>query len=58
LPATFIRQPAVDGADVKEGDLLYKIDDRDYLASLDQAKAQSPHDAASLDYARSNSSRR
>ena len=23
-------QPAADGADVKEGDLLYKIDDRDY----------------------------
>lgn len=54
MPATFIRQPAADGADVKEGDLLYKIDDRDYLASLDQAKAQSPRDAAALDYARSN----
>ena len=47
-------QPAADGADVKEGDLLYKIDDRDYQASLDQAKAQSQRDTAALDYARSN----
>ena len=30
-------QPTDDGADVKEGDLLYKIDDRDYRAALDQA---------------------
>src|SRR3954447_18895523 len=47
-------QPAADGADVKEGDLLYKIDDRDYRAALDQAKAQAQRDAAALNYARSN----
>jgi multidrug efflux system membrane fusion protein len=46
-------QPASDGADVKLGDLLYKIDDRDYLASLDGAKAQAQRDNAALDYARS-----
>src|SRR3984885_10633026 len=47
-------QPAADGADVKEGDLLYKIDDRDYRAALDQAKAQAQRNVAALDYARSN----
>lgn len=47
-------QPAADGADVKEGELLYKIDDRDYRASLDQAKAQAQRNVAALDYARSN----
>src|SRR5690242_6970623 len=31
---------AADGADVKEGDLLYRIDSRDYQTVLDQAKAQ------------------
>src|SRR5882672_7406819 len=33
-------QPTADGADVKGEELLYKIDDRDYRAALDQAKAQ------------------
>lgn len=46
-------QPASDGADVKSGDLLYKIDDRDYLAALDGAKAQAQRDQAALDYANS-----
>jgi membrane fusion protein, multidrug efflux system len=50
-------QPTADGADVKEGDLLYKIDDRDYLATLDQAKAQSQRDTAAHDYAKSNFNR-
>ena len=37
----YIRQQHVpDGADVKEGDLLYTIDPRDLQAALDQAKAQ------------------
>src|SRR3954452_7019187 len=45
-------QPASDGADVKKGDLLYKIEDRDYHAVLDQAKGQAQRDAAALDYAR------
>jgi multidrug efflux system membrane fusion protein len=46
-----------DGADVKQGDLLYKIDPRDFEASLDQAKAQADRDSASLDYLRSNFNR-
>jgi multidrug efflux system membrane fusion protein len=47
-------QIAPDGADVKQGDLLYKIDPRDFQASLDLAKAQAERDDASLDYMRSN----
>jgi multidrug efflux system membrane fusion protein len=50
-------QPAPDGADVKEGDLLYKIDDRDYRAALDQAKAQAQRNVAALNYAKSNFNR-
>ena len=50
-------QPTIDGADVKEGDLLYKIDDRDYLAALDQAKAQAQRNVAALSYAKSNFNR-
>jgi membrane fusion protein, multidrug efflux system len=47
-------QLATDGADVREGDLLYQIDPRDYQAALDQAKAQAQRDEAALDYAKSN----
>ncbi|MGO9423005.1 efflux RND transporter periplasmic adaptor subunit [Roseiarcus sp.] len=47
-------QPAADGADVKSGDLLYRIDPRDMQAALDQAEAQAQRDAASLDYATAN----
>ena len=47
-------QPATDGADVKAGDLLYKIDPRDFQAALDQAKAQAQRDSAALDYQRSS----
>jgi multidrug efflux system membrane fusion protein len=43
---------APDGADVRQGDLLYQIDPRDYQAALDQAKAQAQHDVAADDYAR------
>ncbi|WP_158815331.1 efflux RND transporter periplasmic adaptor subunit [Methylocapsa sp. S129] len=50
-------QLAPDGADVKQGDLLYKIDPRDFQASLDQSNAQAERDAASLDYLRSNFNR-
>jgi multidrug efflux system membrane fusion protein len=50
-------QPASDGADVKEGELLYKIDDRDYRAALDQAKAQAQRNVAALSYAKSNFNR-
>ena len=48
------KQNASDGTDVKEGDLLYTIDPRDFQAALDQAKAQVQRDVAALDYARSN----
>ncbi len=50
-------QTVADGADVKAGDVLYTIDDRDYQASLDQARAQLQRDAASVDYLRSNLAR-
>jgi membrane fusion protein, multidrug efflux system len=48
------QQIAPDGADVKAGDLLYKVDPRDYEAALDQIKAQAQRDAAALEYARAN----
>jgi multidrug efflux system membrane fusion protein len=48
------QQPVPDGTDVKEGDLLYTIDPRDFQAALDQTKAQVQRDAAALDYAHAN----
>jgi multidrug efflux system membrane fusion protein len=51
------RQAVADGADVKPGDLLYVLDQRDYQAALEQNKAQSARDAAALDYARSRQGR-
>src|SRR6266446_8803804 len=48
---------AQDGANVKEGDLLYRIDPRDYQAALNQAKAQAQHDAAQREYAEANERR-
>ena len=50
-------QPAADGADVKNGDLLYQIDPRDLQAALDQANAQAQRDQASLEYARASYAR-
>ncbi|WP_457580073.1 efflux RND transporter periplasmic adaptor subunit [Ensifer canadensis] len=50
-------QAAPDGSDVQDGDLLYRIDARDYRAELDQAKAQVERDEASLAYLRSNLTR-
>lgn len=47
-------QATRDGADVKAGDLLYKIDPRDYQAALDLAQAQVQRDTAALNYARGN----
>ena len=41
-----------DGADVKEGDLLFVIDPRPFEASLIAAKAQLSEDLAVLSYAR------
>lgn len=57
LSGYLAEQTAPDGADVREGDLLYRIDPRDFESALDQAKAQVERDAASLDYLRSNLSR-
>jgi multidrug efflux system membrane fusion protein len=48
---------APDGADVKQGELLYQIDPRDYQAALNQVKAQAQHDAAAHDYARASQHR-
>ena len=50
-------QPALDGADVNSGDLLYRIDPRDLQAALDQAEAQVQRDAAALEYAKANFAR-
>jgi multidrug efflux system membrane fusion protein len=47
-------QPARDGSDVREGDLLYKIDPHDLLAAYDQISAQAQRDQAALDYAKQN----
>ena len=52
-----LEQVVPDGSDVKAGDLLFKIDPRDYEATLAQMKSQAARDAAALDYARSNLSR-
>ncbi len=54
IPGYLEAQPAADGADVKQGDFLYKIDSRDLLAALDQVSAQAERDAAALDYAKAN----
>jgi membrane fusion protein, multidrug efflux system len=51
------RQAVPDGVDVKEGDLLYVLDQRDYQAALDQSKAQAVRDSAALDYARARQGR-
>jgi multidrug efflux system membrane fusion protein len=50
-------QLAADGADGKNGDLLYQIDPRDLQAALDQANAQAQRDQASLEYARASYAR-
>lgn len=50
-------QAAADGADVKAGDVLYRLDDRDAQAALDQAKAQLERDSAQVEYLRSNLAR-
>jgi multidrug efflux system membrane fusion protein len=50
-------QGAADGASVKQGDLLYRIDQRDYQAALDQAKAQAQRDGAQREYAEASERR-
>lgn len=54
VPGYLQEQTAQDGADVRQGDLLYRISPDDFQAALDQAKAQVQRDRATLDYARSN----
>src|SRR5580704_7624812 len=51
------RQAVPDGADVKQGDLLYVLDPGDYQAALEQSKAQGARDTAALDYARASQGR-
>jgi membrane fusion protein, multidrug efflux system len=48
---------AADGADVVPGDLLYRIDPRDYQTALDQVTAQAERDTAALDYSRASQRR-
>jgi membrane fusion protein, multidrug efflux system len=52
-----VTQGAADGADVKSGDLLYRLDPRDYQAAVDQTKAQEQRDLAQREYAEANSRR-
>lgn len=47
LLETYIQQ----GSLVEEGQVIYKVDPRPYVAILDQAKAQLQHDTALLEYA-------
>jgi len=46
-----------DGSDVRKGMLIYRIDQRNYRAALDQAEAQVDRDNASFEYARANQRR-
>jgi membrane fusion protein, multidrug efflux system len=49
-----LKRVVADGADVHEGELLYRIDPRNYQAALDQAKATEAKDTAALEYAQAN----
>jgi membrane fusion protein, multidrug efflux system len=57
VPGYIEAQVARDGADVKAGDLLYKIDPRDLQAALESARAQVARDTALLEYAKANFAR-
>ena len=46
--------PVTDNEHVATGDVLARIDDRDYRVALDQAKAQLAHDQGLLDQAQKN----
>ena len=54
VSAFVTEQRVADGTDVKAGDLLYKLDPRDFQVALDQANAQIERDTASRDYQRLN----
>ncbi len=57
VSAFLTEQRVPDGTDVKAGDLLYRLDPRDFQVALDQANAQIERDSASLDYQKSNFTR-
>ncbi len=57
ISAFLVEQRVADGADVKAGDLLYRLDTRDFQVALDQANAQIDRDSASLDYQKSSYNR-
>jgi membrane fusion protein (multidrug efflux system) len=46
--------PVTDNQHVVSGDVIARIDERDYRAALDQAKAQLAHDQALLEQAKTN----
>lgn len=50
VSAYVVEQRVPDGTDVKAGDLLYRLDPRDFQVALDQANAAIERDQASLDY--------
>jgi membrane fusion protein, multidrug efflux system len=52
-----VKRAVPDGAEVKDGELLYQIDPSSYQAALDQATAQAQRDAAALEYAKANRQR-
>ena len=52
-----VQQGAVDGADVKEGALLYRVDASDYQAALAQATGQRNRSVASLSYSQVSQTR-
>lgn len=52
-----IKQFVPDGTDVHKGALIYRIDPRNFQASLDQANAQKERDAAVLEYSKVNHER-
>jgi len=45
-------QLVADGSDVRKGALVYRIDPRNFRASLDQVKAQKERDVAAYEYSR------
>lgn len=49
-----VEQLVPEGADVKAGDLLYRLDPRDYDLAIEQARAQLDRNLASLDYLKSS----
>ncbi len=54
VSAYVVEQRVPDGADVKAGDLLYRLDRRDFQVALDSANAAIERDQASLDYQRAS----